>query len=145
MWFFLYYYFKGLKLMSKHAYLEAIKQFEKCLVLSKNNLHNLGLIYLRLGSSYFDINVNDKAKYYFLKGLEINPEDKDDILFGTGAEVSSRLGVIYAEEGDYNKAEQYLKNAIKCKPKHIPARSYTNWEMVDKYLEYLDRIKKGTT
>lgn len=141
-WFFFYYYIRGLNFMSVHKYNEAIKQFEKCLSFGINNIYILGLTYIRLGACYFDINMNDRAKYYFLKGLEIEPRDKDDKLFGTGPEISSRLGVIYAQEGDYKKAKEYLENAKRCKAKQFTERSYTNWEMVDKYLEYIKDIEQ---
>jgi tetratricopeptide (TPR) repeat protein len=138
-WLFLYYYVQGLRLMGKHKYNEAIKQFEKCLFFGKDNIYNLGSTYMMLGCSYFDIGINDKAKYYLLKGLEIDPQIKDDMLFGSGPEVTSRLGVIYAQEGEYKKAKEYLENALRCKPKIFKARSYTNWGMVDKYLEEVNR------
>lgn len=144
-WFFFYHYIRGLKFTGGHKYKKAIGEFEVCLLLAEGNIYALGLVYIRLGICYFDISINDKAKYYFLKGLEISPKDKDERIYGSGPEITSRLGVIYAEEGDYNKAKEYLESARQLKPRRFTKRSYTNWEMVDRYLLYINEMKPGET
>lgn len=131
------YYTKALSLTVNHNYKKAIEFFESCIrIVPQNNIKLLGLLYERLGICYADVNENDKAKYFLLKALEINPDSTRQKQYGTGPEIASRLGFIYKEEGDYLKAKEYLELAKKNKSRI----SYTNWQLIDKYLAEIEDI-----
>lgn len=131
------YYIRALILTVHHNYKKAIELFEKCIkIVPEYNIKLLGMLYEKLGICYADINENNKAKYFLLKALEINPESIGQKDYGTGAEIASRLGFIYKEEGNYLKAKEYLELAKKNKSKI----SYTNWKLIDRYLSEIENI-----
>ena len=137
LWVYFFYYINGLNNMTEHKYKKAIKLFTKSLFFCpKNNIKLLGLAYGELGICYTDIDDIDRGEFYLLKSLEINPVlRKNDNLF---PEIFSRLGFIYKERGQYNRAKEYLNKAIVYKNKK--RKSFTNWDLVERYHKELSNI-----
>lgn len=140
LWKFVYNYQRGLWAMTSCNYPTAIRRLSSCLGLVPGYHLWEARIHQALGCCYFDIGENDKAKIFLLRFLEVMPEEKEEKTYGTGSEVASRLGVIYAKEGDYDKAKDYLEAALRCKPKPLTdSRTFTNWEMVDEWLALVNQ------
>jgi len=131
MWGYLCNYCVGLWSMTGHKYKKAIKYFNKCL---NSNLQNekipRAFVYEQLGKCYFDINEIGKGKTFLLKSLELS--SSNDIV---NSEIASRLGFIFYNEGDFEKAKYYLQKAID----NFKKIDYTNIEAVK---EHLNKIKK---
>lgn len=132
-WIYVYHYVRGINNLSNHDYEKAIEAFNKALVFCpKNNLKLLGILYEELGICYTDLNNIDKGEFFLLKSLEMHSLKNQKKLLT--AEVASRLGFIYKENGQLDKSKYYLEEALKRRGRKI---SFTNWELVDQYLKEL--------
>lgn len=127
-WFFIFFYIKGLIYMVNHNYKGAIIAFQKSLNLNfRENL--LPIIYEHIGKCYVDCEDNQNGKKYLIKAIELDPFQEDK-----NSEICSRLGFIYYDEKNYEKAKYFLKKAIK----NYKNKDYTNIKLVKEYLINID-------
>jgi tetratricopeptide (TPR) repeat protein len=131
-WICLWNYWLGLLAMVSHKYKRAIVHFNRCLNFEPT-IGMSGLIYEQLGKCYFDTDEFSKAKTCLLKSLEIKPSTTT-----INSEISSRLGFLYYQEGDFEKAKYHLENALKTYNK----KDYTNIGQVKNYLSELEEKHK---
>jgi tetratricopeptide (TPR) repeat protein len=129
-WVFLGNYWLGTTEMVSQDYKKAITHLTRCLE-NKERFDKTGLVYEHLGKCYFGIDEIEKSKFYLLKALEMRL-DKD-----LNSEIASRLGFIFYQEKDYQKAKYYLEYA-KVNYKN---GDYTNLEAVKEYLKKMDVMR----
>ena len=122
-WQYLWNYWWGVRAMVSRKYERAICCFDKCLTF-KNAKKTINLVYEHLGKCYFGINDIDKAKIYLMQSVDVNNAES------VNSEVSSRLGFIFYQEGNFEKAKYYLEKAQRDYKKI----DYTNIDAVNKYL-----------
>ncbi|PWN65935.1 helix-turn-helix domain-containing protein [Chryseobacterium oncorhynchi] len=72
---------------------------------------NLAYQYASLGLIYSNLKVNDSAKHYFEKALEIHESDKVDIYVNGKAILLSDMAKFYNDNGEYHKAIFFAKRA----------------------------------
>ncbi len=126
----------GIEYLKKGRYDEAIKEFEKTLVLKKHIYSYIGL-----GKAYFLKGENRKAEEFFKKALQLNPSSatalfnlslvyikegkiekgKELLLYCISKNPAfqfaySLLGEIYMKEKNYKEAMKYLKIAVEINP-----------------------------
>jgi len=111
-----------------------ISKLQKALKLGIDK-YPLDLIYLHIGSSYFDLSIFDKAKEAYEKAYEINPSNSS---------VVSNLGISYNKLGESEKAVNLYFDAIKINPKNSFAYHNVGLYYYDcgdhfKALEYLEK------
>jgi len=106
-------------------YKKAINIFNRCLTYNMP-IEILSLVYEQLGKCYTDINDNKNAEVFLLKAIETQKN--------VNSEIYSRIGFIYFEKGNYQKAKDSLKKAASLYNK----RDYTNIDLVQKYLSRLE-------
>ena len=114
--------------LKQGKYEEAEKDYEYLLSQNPNNrdyLYNLGVINYRL-------NKNEKAKYYFIKCVELNKDDLDARLF---------LGYIFQREKNFDEARSQWEYVIEKDPSYRDAKialnNLENIETAPKYAENL--------
>lgn len=88
-------YYEGIYHLQRNQYKNAIKAFQKALIVAPNDLPT----HLNIGVSYFRNNHIDKALYHYEKALKISPKHQD-VLFNTAA--------LYYKVRDKQKTLEYL-------------------------------------
>jgi len=85
--------------------LSAIKEFEK-----RNLKTELCSAYSNLAKAYYNINAQDKAIDFYLKGLQLQTElnKKSEII-----ESNNRLAELYSAKKEYRKSIEYYESVIK--------------------------------
>jgi len=101
----------GLVYMAKDKYDRAVAHFEKAIELQPD----YSLAKNNLGSAYMIRKEWDKA-------IPILEDVTGDMLYATPHFPLTNLGWAYFNKGDYNKAQRYLKKALKLKPDFFLAR-----------------------
>ena len=97
-----YYIEKSSALAVKGEYSQAIKE----LLIAREKKPNNYLSYFLLGNSYIAIEQPEKAKEYFKKVVELNPNPDSDAL------VCIALATAYLNLGESDKVEPLIKKAI---------------------------------
>ena len=118
---------------SKKDYKNALKCMNDAVKLEPYN----AVSYYMLGLICFDMDKTRSAEKNFLKAKNLKP----------GMEgVSFHLGILYDQEGKFDKAETELKNEIKNNPGYAPALNYLGYTYADKGIkldEAEDLIKRA--
>lgn len=141
-------------------YESAILLFKKALILEPNNID----ILYSLGIMYHKLKQLSEAKYYYKEVLKVNPTQQKALhnFLAVLAEESpqeglkellqlknvnpnyspvlAQIGMVYAKQGDYSKAENYLRKAIIFSPQEALYK-YNLAVMYDKHKKYKLAIK----
>ncbi|MFW9925032.1 MAG: tetratricopeptide repeat protein, partial [Candidatus Thorarchaeota archaeon] len=109
-------------------YQEKITEMEKLLPIAELNYFTevLGAIYDKLGELYMEKGLIDKAKIYFDKALDLS----SDISYEFGDAITAhKAGKMCLRNGDFNSAEKYFEEAMRCSTIENCAREYIDSAM----------------
>ncbi len=90
---------------SKRRYEDAIKQYEKAIAKNENLVY-----YSNIGDAYNELRKWDESILFYEKALNISLDD--DI-------INNKLGVIYYQQREYEKAKDYYLAAIRKNPEPL--------------------------
>ncbi|MGB9596522.1 MAG: tetratricopeptide repeat protein, partial [Candidatus Poribacteria bacterium] len=114
----------------------AIKEFESALKIDPNNLYALG----HLGLAYRMSGRTEDAKNILLKAIELDPEMDDP----ESRNIHNYLGLVYKDEGLYDKAIAEYQKTLEHFPDDTKARNYIGeiYEIQNRYYEAIAEYNK---
>ncbi|MCL5035624.1 MAG: tetratricopeptide repeat protein [Chloroflexi bacterium] len=106
--------FLGEVLFRKGKFAESEEQYKEAVKVSPENPNN----YFELGEFYYDTGKFDSALATYKKGSVANPENKYSRIGALRV-----LGQIYITRGDFDKAENNLRELVELDPENAPTRT----------------------